>query len=98
MMIEESRIADILAHVARRAGASDGQIEASLRERFSGIRLTVCSDDDMPSRIRCVAENAACRIYYVSSGEHCLSLTTDAAAASGLVVALIEPDEMGSPQ
>ncbi len=34
--------------------------------------------------------NARCRLYYLDAGEHCVKLTRDAAAASGLVVALLD--------
>jgi hypothetical protein len=47
----------------------------------------------MPPRLAAVAENSCCRLYYVDSSDHCLRLTSDAAAASGLVVALIDLDE-----
>jgi hypothetical protein len=78
------------------AGAPSGIHEVlaqSLRETFPGKHLSVCNDDDIPPRLKPAAENAACLIYYVATGAHCLSLTNDAAAATGIVVALRGEDD-----
>jgi hypothetical protein len=59
-----------------------------LRGEFPGIHITVCGEDDIPPRLPAVAENEACLLYYVDASEHCLKLTNDAEAASGIAVAL----------
>jgi len=59
-----------------------------LRAAFPGTHITVCGEDDIPPRLPAAAEGAACLLYYVDAQEHCLKLTTDAEAASGIVVAL----------
>ena len=64
-----------------------------LRAAFPGTHITVCSEDDIPARLKPVAENAIAQIYFVASGDHCLSLTNDAAAATGIVVALRGDDD-----
>jgi hypothetical protein len=64
-----------------------------LRQAFPGRHVSVCNEDDIPPRLAAAAENSACLIYYVASGEHCLSLTNDAAAATGIVVALRGEDD-----
>ena len=46
-----------------------------------------------PARMSPAAQNAVCCLYYVTSTGHCLSLSTDAESASGLVVALVDRDE-----
>jgi hypothetical protein len=56
------------------------------------MHFSICSDDDMPLRLSPAAGNAYCQLYYVDSGDHCLRLTTDAEAATGLVVALCDED------
>ena len=92
-MIAETLLNDVLDHVVARTGKSDEILIRDLRGTFSGLHFSVCSDDDMPSRMPFAAENSLCRLYYVKSGDHCLSLTTDADSATGLVVALVDPDE-----
>ena len=92
-MIAESLLNEVLDHVVARTGKSDEILIRDLRGTFSGLHFSVCSDDDMPSRMPFAAENSLCRLYYVKSGDHCLSLTTDADSATGLVVALVDPDD-----
>ena len=91
-MISNTLVKEVLDHVAAAACLQEEPLLASLRERFEEIHVSVCRDDDMPSRIPFAAENALCRVYYVSSGDHCLSLTSDAGSATGLVVALVYVD------
>jgi hypothetical protein len=63
-----------------------------LRAAFPGVHLTVCGEDDVPPRLPAAAENARCFLYYVDASEHCLKLTADAEAATGVVVALRDDD------
>lgn len=92
-MITPSQLEEVLDHVRSHGSQDDELLRASLRAHFPDVHLSVCDDDDMPPRLPAVAENALCRLYYVSSGGHCLSLTRDAASATGLVVARICHDE-----
>jgi hypothetical protein len=64
-----------------------------LRAAFPGVHLTVCGEDDVPPRLPAAAENERCFLYYVDASEHCLKLTTDAEAATGVVVALRGDDD-----
>ncbi|MDP1536356.1 MAG: DUF6129 family protein [Burkholderiales bacterium] len=82
----------VLRHVAGTASTVHEVLAQDLRATFPGKHLSVCNDDDIPPRLKPAAENAACLIYYVATGEHCLSLTNDAAAATGIVVALRDDD------
>lgn len=63
-----------------------------LRAAFPGVHITVCSEDDIPPRLPPAAESSTCLLYYVNAAEHCLKLTTDAEAATGVVVALRDDD------
>jgi hypothetical protein len=63
-----------------------------LRAAFPGVHVTVCAEDDVPARLPPAAENDCCSLYYVDASEHCLKLTADAAAATGVVVALRSDD------
>lgn len=82
--------AELLERVA--AAVTPDADEAELRQQFPGVRITVCSDDDIPARLPAVRETAAARFYYVDASEHCVKLSSDAESASGIVVALIGED------
>ena len=92
-MVSDSVIREVLDHVAHHWRRPHDQMTAQLRERFPAIHVTVCSDDDMPPRVPFIAENTHCRLYYVTAGEHCLGLTTDADAATGVAVGLVDHDD-----
>lgn len=47
----------------------------------------------MPPRLKPAAAGEGWALYYIAGGEHCLSLTTDPAAAIGLVLAEVQPDD-----
>lgn len=78
----------VLAHVAARPTQAYEALVQDLRTTFPGRLISVCGGDDLPPRLSPAAGNAVCEIYYVATGDHCLSLTNDVAAASGIVVAL----------
>ena len=92
-MIENALLDRVVDQLAVRADRPEGELLTDLRSLFPGVHFSVCSDDDMPARLTPAAGNEFCRLYYVASGGHCLQLTGDADAASGLVVALIDQDE-----
>lgn len=61
---------------------------AALRSQFPGVHFTFCSEDDITSRCPAVGEAGDYILYLVTGASgHCLSLTNDMAAATGLVVA-----------
>jgi hypothetical protein len=71
---------------------ADIELQRRLRAEFDGLRVVVCSDDDVPPNMPAALDSARCRLYYLDAGEHCVKLTTDAGAASGLVVGLLGAD------
>ncbi|MEW6163834.1 MAG: DUF6129 family protein [Pseudomonadota bacterium] len=85
-------VAAVLAHVAARP-AAHAALTLDLRAHFPGVHISVCGEDDVSPRVPPAGENAACLIYYVAAGDHCLSLTNDAAAATGIAVALREAED-----
>ena len=68
---------------------ADIDLQHLLRAEYDGLRVVVCNDDDVPTTMRPAHGNARCNLYYLDAGEHCVKLTRDAQAASGLVVALL---------
>ena len=91
-MIAAGILDGLLAELSPPPPVVEDLLAMKLRERFPGIHLTVCGEDDVAPRLPPAAENPYCRLYYVTAGDHCLSLTTDAEAATGLVVALVDDD------
>lgn len=65
---------------------------ASLRQAHPGAHFTLCMDDDIVVNARPVATRPGFNVYLVNAGEHCLVLTNDLDAASGIVLAELIPD------
>ncbi|HEY6896593.1 MAG TPA: hypothetical protein VI279_04975 [Rhodocyclaceae bacterium] len=72
---------------------SDFDLQTYLRGQFGGIKITVCSDDDLPPNMPPAAESAQCRLYYLDANEHCVKLSRDAESACGVVVGLRSGEE-----
>jgi hypothetical protein len=68
-----------------------GQIVESLRSHFPDLHFTYCMDDDVVGA-KPVFEDPNFNLYLVNSSSHCLSLTNDLDAASGLVIAEVEEE------
>lgn len=92
-MIDAATLTQVLDRVASRPDADYETLLGHLRASFPGIHITVCGEDDIPVRLSAAAGNHLCDLYYVNAGGHCLSLTDDAEAATGLAVALRSGDD-----
>ncbi|MGE5492504.1 MAG: DUF6129 family protein [Actinomycetota bacterium] len=76
----------LLAQVAEAACINPAL--ASLRAAFPGVSISECAADDVNARLTPALETDSHEFYLVSScGGHCLSLTSDFEAASGIVIA-----------
>ncbi len=91
--IDVAYLAAVLAAVSANPTLGHTELVRRLRETFPGRHITVCSEDEIPARLTPAAENAVSEIYFVASGGHCVSLTNDADAATGIVVALRGEDD-----
>lgn len=69
----------------------DESVLATLRQEYAGIHFTYCMDDDIPNN-KPVLEQDSFNLYLVDGREHCLCLTCDHEAATGIVVAEVIPD------
>jgi hypothetical protein len=59
---------------------------ASVRQNFPGISLTHCDASDMDADAPAF-ETAEFAVYLIDTSEHCVRLTLNPAAATGLIVA-----------
>jgi hypothetical protein len=79
-----------IASAATALGNLNDHALASLKQKWPDLRFTFCSDDDMPARIPPTLKRENFNLYLVGGGEHCLSLTTDAEQAIGVVLACVD--------
>ena len=85
-----ARLADAVAEAS--PFLADIDLQKQLRSEFDGLRIVVCNDDDVPPNMPAAFGNTRCNLYYLDAGEHCVKLTREAEAASGLVVGLLGAD------
>jgi hypothetical protein len=80
--------ADTLAQVQSLLEASGTTSEriASLRQAFPGVSLTCCDASDMDTETA-VLEIDRYQVYLIDTSEHCVRITTQVQAATGLIVA-----------
>lgn len=78
------------AVLAAPPGQADFDLQNALRRAFGGLRVVVCSDDDVSPNVPAALENARCRLYYLDATEHCVRLSRVADGASGLLVGLVD--------
>ena len=86
--------APTLEALAQAAGgrAPDEALLAELRRQWPDLRLTLCSDNDVPARLPPALEGESFNLYLVNGSEHCLSLTNDPEVAIGVVLAWRDED------
>ncbi|QSI75188.1 MULTISPECIES: DUF6129 family protein [Niveibacterium] len=83
------QVCGALAHgKARQAG-----VDTALREAFPGMPFTLCSDNDIPSRLQPLARGEGFALYGINTAGHCAALTSSADTASGLAIALTDDED-----
>ncbi len=88
-MLPEATIDRIAAYLQDRE--IDEQTVQALRHAFVDLHFTYCSNDDVYGGLP-IRRGRTFNMYLISSGATCLSLTTDPAAATGLVIAHLAAD------
>ncbi len=88
-MISEEQLNSVTAWLSGNGGSPER--EQALRSRFPDLHFTFCSDDDVMSE-HPASELPGFNLYLVDSSDHCLCLTADKNAASGLVIAEVEDE------
>ena len=88
-MISTEQVNEI-AEKIETLGVDEATVSA-LRQEYQPIHFTYCMDDYLPNN-EPVIEKAAFNLYLIDGREHCLCLTNDYDAATGIVVAEIIPE------
>jgi hypothetical protein len=88
-MITTEQINAIMAKLET-MGVGDDTV-SELRQQYQPIHFTYCMDDDLPNNTP-VIEYKDFNLYLIDGRDHCLCLTNDFDAATGIVVAEIIPD------
>lgn len=86
-MISDDQLQSVGRWLAANVGGPNRDQE--LRAAFPGLHFTFCQDDDVIFDAPAM-EAAGFNLYLVDSSNHCLALTGDQQAATGLVVADLE--------
>ena len=88
-MITSEQVHEIAAKIET-LGVDESTV-STLRQHYQPIHFTYCMDDDLPNNTPAV-EHQGFNLYLIDGREHCLCLTNDYQAATGIVVAEIIPD------
>ena len=86
---------ELLATVSAALANGNAQrpgVDAQLRAAFPGIVFSVCSDNDIPSRLKPVAEGDGFALYAINTSGHCAQLTPQLEGAGGLAIGLIDDE------
>jgi len=83
---------DQIATTAASFGELNEDALGILKKRWTDLRFTVCSDDDMPARLPPALRREGFNLYLVGGNEHCLSLTDDPLQAIGVVLATVDAE------
>ncbi len=90
MAIDETMLTEVAVMID--SHGVDSALQENLRQTFPGVRFTLCSEDDIHAG-KPVVTKEGFDIYLVGNSEHCLTLTNDFAAATGVVIAEKYPEE-----
>ena len=88
-MITAEQTQEIAAKIA--ALGVDETTVSALRQQYKPMHFTYCMDDDLPNNTP-VVEHEGFNLYLIDGREHCLCLTNDFDAATGIVVAEVIAD------
>lgn len=92
-MIEQQTLDKIAALVTDHG--IDADAVPALRSVYPQIHFTFCSDDDVIGGPDPVHEAEKFNIYLVDGSDHCMELTRDFSAATGILIAEVtEEDEV----
>jgi hypothetical protein len=82
---------DRIANMTQAQGLDEGTVQA-LRTAWPDMHFSYCMDDEICG-VEPVRELPGFNLYLVDGREHCLNLTSQQEAATGLLLAEVEPDD-----
>jgi hypothetical protein len=88
-MITEAQLQAVAERIT--AAYLDDALISQLRAEFAPVHFTYCYDDDIGERVSAFA-NDKFKLYLIDGREHCLKMTDDCQAATGIVVAEVITD------
>ena len=89
-MIAEMQLKAVVKRIA--SAYLDDALITQLRAEFAPLHFTYCYDDDISDRTP-VLETEQFNLYLIDGREHCLKMTNDYEAATGIVVAELIADD-----
>jgi hypothetical protein len=89
-MIAEAQLQAVADRIA--TAYLDDALITQLRTEFAPLHFTYCYDDDISDRTPVIATEKF-NLYLIDGREHCLKMTNDYEAATGIVVAEIIADD-----
>jgi Family of unknown function (DUF6129) len=89
-MIAEAQLQAVAKRIA--SAYLDDALITQLRAEFAPLHFTYCYDDDISDRTP-VLETEQFNLYLIDGREHCLKMTNDYEAATGIVVAEVIVDD-----
>lgn len=89
-MIDASTL-DTIGELTRERGLNEDTVQA-LRAAWPGMHFSYCMDDEV-SGAEPVRSFGTFNLYLVDGRNHCLRLTDDPGAATGLVLAEVDADD-----
>lgn len=91
MNVTPELLATICAMLENGNAARSG-IDQDLRDTYPGIPFTLFDDNDVPSRLKPLAQGNGFVLYGVNTTDHCAQLTSDMESSNGLAIALTDDE------
>ncbi len=66
--------------------------DRQLRLAHPGVPFSMCSDNDIPSRLKPLATGDGFALYGLNTSEHCAALTGQIESADGIVIGILDDD------
>ncbi|MDP3010010.1 MAG: DUF6129 family protein [Methylococcales bacterium] len=89
-MIAEAQLQAVTERIS--SAYLDDALITQLRAEFAPLHFTYCYDDDISGRTPAI-ETDTFNLYLIDGREHCLKMTDDYEAATGIVVAEVIADD-----
>jgi hypothetical protein len=89
-MITEAQLHAVAERIS--SAYLDDALITQLRAEFAPLHFTYCYDDDISGRTPAI-ETEKFNLYLIDGREHCLKMTNDYEAATGIVVAELIADD-----